>query len=278
MRRRLLINLVMVLIAAALAAFAWLDARRDGGPSRLTALDADAVDVIRLQRHDRDDVRMERRPQGWWLTEPVEARASDFHVRQVLALADLRSRAQYTTREVDPDEAGLTPPRAHVTLDGTGIRLGAQDPVDDGLRYAMVGERVHLVRNRVMPLVSGPWWNFLDRHVLGEGREAAALVTEALEVRREEAGWRVVRGDLDPAAAGALMAAWQELEALVVRPLETAPDGGQGARVIFADGGERRFIAGQADGEVRLVDVEAQRAYVLNEDVRRYLLTGRETD
>lgn len=278
MRQRLLINLVIVLIAAALATVAWLDVGRDGAPSRLTALEADTVKVIRLQRQDRDDVRMERRPQGWWLTEPVEARASDFHVRQVLALSELRSEVQYTTREVDPDEAGLTPPRVRVALDGTGIRLGAQDPVDDGLRYAMVGERVHLVRDRVMPLVGGPWWNFLDRHVLGDDRETATLVTEALEIRREAAGWRVVRGDLGSAEAEALMAAWQDLEALVVRPLETVPDGGPDARVTFADGGERRFVTGQTDGEVRLVDVEAQRAYVLNEDVRRYLLTGKETD
>lgn len=277
MRRRLLINLVVVLIAAALAAVAWLDVLRDGDPSRLTTLDADAVEVMRLQRQDRDDVRMERRPQGWWLTEPVEARASDFHVRQVLALAELRSEARYTTREVDPDEVGLTPPRAHIALNGTGIRLGAQDPVDD-LRYAMVGERIHLVRDRVMPLVRGPWWNFLDRHVLGDGRAPAALVTDALELRREDAEWRVVRGDLDPAEAEALMAAWQDLEALVVRPLEAAPDGGADARVTFADGGERRFVTGQTDGEVRLIDIDAQRAYVLNEDVRRYLLTGKETD
>lgn len=277
MRRRLLINLVVVLIAAALAAVAWLDVLRDGDPSRLTTLDADAVEVIRLQRQDRDDVRMERRPQGWRLTDPVEARASDFHVRQVLALAELRSEARYTTREVDPDEVGLTPPRAHIALNGTGIRLGAQDPVDD-LRYAMVGERIHLVRDRVMPLVRGPWWNFLDRHVLGDGRAPAALVTDALELRREDAEWRVVRGDLDPAEAEALMAAWQDLEALVVRPLEAAPDGGADARVTFADGGERRFVTGQTDGEVRLIDIDAQRAYVLNEDVRRYLLTGKETD
>lgn len=277
MRRRLLINLVVVLIAAALAAVAWLDVLRDGDPSRLTTLDADAVEVMRLQRQDRDDVRMERRPQGWWLTDPVEARASDFHVRQVLALAELRSEARYTTREVDPDEVGLTPPRAHIALNGTGIRLGAQDPVDD-LRYAMVGERIHLVRDRVMPLVRGPWWNFLDRHVLGDGRAPAALVTDALELRREDAEWRVVRGDLDPAEAEALMAAWQDLEALVVRPLEAAPDGGADARVTFADGGERRFVTGQTDGEVRLIDIDAQRAYVLNEDVRRYLLTGKETD
>lgn len=278
MRRRLLINLGIVLIVSVLAVVAWLDVGRDGAPSRLTALEADTVEVIRLQRQDRDDVRMDRRPQGWWLTEPVEARASDFHVRQVLALAELRSEVQYTTREVDPDEAGLAPPRVHIALDGTAIRLGARDPVEDGLRYAMVGERVHLVRDRVMPLVRGPWWNFLDRHVLGDGRETTALVTEALEIRREAAGWRVVRGDLDRAGAEALMAAWQDLEALVVRPLETVPDGGPAARVTFADGDERRFVTGRADGEVRLVDVDAQRAYVLNDDVRRYLLTGKETD
>lgn len=275
MRRRLFINLAIILLAALLALVAWLDVRYDGGPPRLTGLSPAGVDVVRLQQEDGRSLRMERLGGGWWLTEPVRTRASDFHVEQLLELTRAPSEASYAMDEIDPGRVGLLPPQVQLAFNGTGVGLGDTDAVD-GLRYAMVDQRVHLIPDSLMPLIDGPWWNFLDRHVIGDAGELVELQTPAFVIRRSDDGWEVVDGEADGVDVPKLMADWQSVEALVARPLDAPPDAEPEVRAVMADGEERRFVKAEEDGEIRLVDVDSAVAYVFNQDLRRYLLTGRE--
>lgn len=275
MNRRLCINLTIVLLALGLAAVAWLDPHE--GPERLTGLAPAEVDVLRVQRAEREPLRLERRGDGWWLTEPVSTRASDDHVAKILDLVRARSRARYTLDQVDAAELDLTPARVQVAFNGTGVALGATDAMDR-LRYALVDETVHLVDERVMPLLTGSWWNLADRRLLGPDSEPVALATPELEVRREADGWRVVRGDVTQDEADAIMTAWQEAEALVVRPVSAPPDAADTATVTLADGSERTFARDSERGEMRLVDRDSDLAYVVDAGLRTYLLTGRRDD
>ena len=274
MRRRLLINLVILLLAAGLAAVAWLDLQRDDATPRLTELTPAEVQVVRLQQQDGRTLRMERRERGWWITEPVETRASDFHVEQLLELTRAPTRSSYTMDEIDPGRVGLLPPDVKLAFNGTGVGLGETDAVD-GLRYAMVGERIHLVPDDLMPLIGGPWWNFLDRHIIGDRGEPVGLEAPGLSIRRDDDDWWT-EGDAVGVDAAELMADWRSVEALVARPLDEPPEAEPEVTVTMADGSARRFVRAEEDGEIRLVDLDSGVAYVFNKELREYLLTGRE--
>ena len=275
MTRRLLINLTIVLLALGLAAVTWLDPHE--GPARLTGLAPVEVDVLQVQRAEREPLRLERRSDGWWLTEPATTRASDDHVAKILDLVRARSRARYSLDEVDAAELELTPAPVHVAFNGTGVALGATDAMGR-LRYALVDETVHLVDERVMPLLTGSWWNLADRRLLGADREPVALATPDLELQRDAGGWQVVRGDVSEREADAIMTAWQEAEALVARPVSALPDDPDTATITFADGSERIFARDSERGEMRLVDRDSGLAYVIDDGLRTYLLTGRRDD
>ena len=273
LRRRLVLNAAVVVIAAALAATAWLELGRETGAERIAGIEPDAVRVIRVQKADGALVRMERTEGGWRIVEPVDAPASAFHVDQLLDLLRQRSRARYGTHEVDPEALGLIPPRAQLAFNGTGVAIG---DATGGLRHVRVGDGdIHLVDDRFMPLLQGQWWNFLDRHLLGDGAAPpVALRTPELTIRRAEGDWES-DGALPAEAIGPLMAAWRDVEALVARPLEDLPADARPVAVVeLADGSRRRFAAQEEEGEVRLVDPDAQVAYVLSRELRRYLLTG----
>lgn len=274
MRRRLAINLVILLLAAGLAAVAWLDLQRDDATPRLTELTPAEVQVVRLQQQDGRTLRMERRDEGWWITEPVETRASDFHVEQLLELTRAPAQASYAMDEIDPDRVGLFPPEVKLAFNGTGVGLGETDAVD-GLRYAMVDERIHLVPDDLMPLIGGPWWNFLDRHVIGDRGEPVALEAPGLGIRQDGDGWRT-EGDAVGVDAAELMSDWRSVEALVARPLDEPPEAEPEVTITMADGSQRRFVRAEEDGEIRLVDLDSGVAYVFNQELREYLVTGRE--
>lgn len=276
MGRRLLINLAVVALAALLAAVAWVDLEREGDAPRLTGLTPEEIRVVRIQDGDGETLRMERSGDRWAITAPVEAPASQFHVKQLLELSRVPSERRYGVDDVDAGELGLIPPQIKIALNGTGIGLGDTEPVD-GLRYALVDDQVHLIPDGLMPLLEGPWWNFLDRHLLPRGAAVTALETAALAGRAGDNGWEVDRGDLDADALTELAAAWNEAEALVARPLDDPPQTDTpDVRLCLAEGGERRFVSTEEAGEIRLVDMDSNVAYVLPEHVRDYLLDGRE--
>ncbi|SEP14444.1 hypothetical protein [Aquisalimonas asiatica] len=276
MRRRLLINLAVVALAGLLAAVAWLDLERGDETPRLTGVTPGEVRVVRIQDADGETLSMERSDGRWMITEPVEAPASEFHVKQLLELSRAPSERRYGLDDVDARELGLIPPQIKIAFNGTGIGLGDTEPMDD-LRYALVEDQVHLIPDGLMPLLDGPWWNFLDRHLLPRDATVTALATDALAGHLTDDGWEVERGELDVDAFAELAAAWSEAEALVARPLDDPPDAdAPDVRLRLDQGGERRFVATEESGEIRLVDMDSRVAYVLPEHVRGFLLDGQE--
>ncbi|WP_290649337.1 hypothetical protein [Aquisalimonas sp.] len=275
MRRRWVLNVAVVLVALALAGVAWLDYQRPADEWRLTDLAPDDVHVVSVQYGDGTRLVIERDHAGWRISEPVTARASHFHVEQLLRLTRAPSEHRYDSTELDPQELGLIPPKIKLTFNGTAVGLGDTDAVD-GLRYAMVGERVHLIPDALTPLIAGPWWNFLDRHILEQHDEPVALTTPVLAMRLRDGDWVIQRGELAQRRGDAFMADWAGVEALMARPLDSPPETEPDVRVELAGGGHRRFAATQEDGEVRLVDLDSGVAYVLSQELRHYLLTGEE--
>lgn len=270
MQKRWLFNLLLLLLVTGLAAVAWFAEREPPGEA-LLAVDPDSVESLVIQGPDREDLRLRRESGQWWITSPDRLPASDFHVRQVLEAAAARSATSYPLEEMEPDRLGLEPPRARLEFDGQALLYGGTEPID-GLRYIQSGERIHLVRDAVGPLLEGPWWNFIDRQLIMPGSTLVRVETPAYELVRDDGTWRL---ESAPADAERLAANWQAATALVVRQVRRQPDGEASIRLHFADGSVRRFAPASESGEQRLVDPERGLAYVLDATSMQYLTEGR---
>ncbi len=274
MARRWWLILLLFALVGTLAGLALFEPGGGDQPGRLTTLQADAVGELHIQSRNREPLRLQRTESGWAMHAPHALHASAFHVDQVLALLERRSEASYAQEELDRQALELDPPRVRLSVDGQELLLGTSHPMGNR-RYVQVGERIHLVQEGVMPLLEGPWWNFIDRHPVFPGARLAQVQTPYYRLRRGPTGWTLDDGLLPPSVSPEeLGQAWQQASALVVREVRRER-GAEGAiRLDWADGGGRTLRPEQVDGEYRFVDPERGLAYALNQQVYAFLLRG----
>ncbi len=273
MRRRWMRLVALAAVAAAIVLVVWLQPGGPVGEPRLTGLQPDAIDDVRVQRPNREDLVLRRGRSGWEILAPSRAAASEFHVRQVLEVARARSEVRFERDALDAGTLGLDPPGVRLELDEVVLEFGGTDPVD-GYRYVAVDDRVHLVRDSVTPLLEGGWWNFLDRHLVPPGWEPVSVETDRYHLVREGGSWRDRRGNLSREQISSLTADLRLASALVVREGRRQADAEPALTIRFDNDEVRRFVPTEQDGELRLHEQESGLAYVLDGAVRRYLLTG----
>ncbi len=275
MARRWWLTLVLFVLVGALAAVAWLEPGPGEDSARLSELRSEQVAELHIQRRNEETLRFQRGAQGWHMTHPAELPASTFHLEQVLGLLRAPSVSSYHPDELDLDQLGLSPPRVRLTLDDREILLGSSHPVGSR-RYLQHAGRVHLVQEGVMPLLEGPWWNFIDRHLVFPGQRLQRVETPDFTLQHEEGRWVLAAGALpQDVTAEDIAAAWQAASALVVRSVRREADADAPVRLHWADGGGRALRPEDESGEARLTDAERGLAYALDRRFRSYLLSGR---
>ncbi|MCC5860041.1 MAG: DUF4340 domain-containing protein [Ectothiorhodospiraceae bacterium] len=272
MARRWWVTVLMLLLVGGLATVAWLEPGGGGDTVTLSRLDPGTVQELRIQRRNQESVVLRRDAHGWLLKAPAELRASSFHVEQVLALLRLPGETRYGEGEIEPAQVGLEPPRVRITVDGRELLLGASHPIGSR-RYVRHDGAVYLVREGVMPLLEGPWWNFIDRRLVDPDRILQAVETPSYRLERDADGWRVSRGELpDGVDAKELGLGWTQASALVVRSVRREPEAVAPVVLHWRDGGVRYLRPEEDNGELRLTDPRRGLAYVLDGRVRAYLL------
>lgn len=274
MARRWWLTLLLLVIVAGLAAVAWLDPGGTDRTPRLTGLQAEDVGHLRIQRRSREPLELRRSTDGWALLAPAQLPASAFHVEQVLALLERPVEASYKLAELDREEIGLEPPRVRISVDGEELLFGVSHPMGNR-RYVQYRDRIHMVQEGVMPLLEGPWWNFIDRHLVFPGRQVQEVLTPAYHLQRQDDNWVLLAGEPpDGVTAEQLAQAWNHASALVVRPVRRERVDETPVQLSWTDGEGRLLRPEQVDGEFRLVDPQRGLAYALSEHVQDFLLRG----
>jgi hypothetical protein len=145
---------VLAIIAIVLvAAVLWVGRREYlRHPPMLTALDPDAVTRIELDIPVIASQAFERRADGWWRTEPSDARADDARVQRLVRLAATPVARWIPVSDITLSNVGLDHPSATLLLNGTRLEYGGLTAIDD-LRYVRVGDHIALVPRQYSPEV-----------------------------------------------------------------------------------------------------------------------------
>ena len=196
MKTRWLLNLALLALVTALAAFAWWRSQEQARDPRapLTSLKPADIDRVIIARAPRESIVLERTASGWRLVEPVKGgRANGFAVDNLLRLATAPIETTLTA-PIELARYGLAPPAASVRLNDVAIDIGQMHPLN-AWHYVRVGEAVHLIGSRYYAQVVAPYNNYLDSRLIEEGRTLVALRLPGFRLQSENGSWRRVPED-----------------------------------------------------------------------------------
>lgn len=258
MSRRLLLNLVLLATLGVLVLLIWHELVPPPDHGRVGTRTAAEIDRIVVERADGEMLRLSRSWDRWQLHEPRMLPASLQHVEMVLALLDARSEVRYPASSLDLAVLGLSEPRLRVSLGDQVFVFGGIEPLSQR-RYVLYRNEVFLILDTVSPLLLGPWWNFIDRSLLGREEEIVAV---------ELSDGRLLVG----ADARALVERWRATSASIVRPVERAEGAAEPLVEMRLASGEavRWYLAADGD-QPRLVRPDLQLAYHIDWPTLRFL-------
>jgi len=156
MGARWLINLALVAVAALLGA--WIALELDGQmrAERLTAVAAEQVTRIVIERAQRADIVLTRATDGWHMHAPHAGVADPTVVARVLALLHAPVERWLTLEPAERAAAGLEPAAIRVRFDALELRVGGVEPLAQR-RYVGHGARVAVLDERwLAPLRAEP--------------------------------------------------------------------------------------------------------------------------
>ena len=224
MRARWLLNLLLLLVVAGLAALAYFRPGLDGPlpPPTLSQALPEQAQRVQIERLGRETISMVRDAAagGWQITTPINLAANSFRIEPLLQVRRMVSRSSFAAVEVDLNQYGLSSPQVWLSIDDERYAFGGVEPLN-GYRYVMIDHTVHLLSDRTLKYLLMSPYDFVALELLPAKREL-------LTIRFDN---RVINDEL-------ALAAWGEAHA---RRVSRYAESGSGSEVeslslVLADG------------------------------------------
>lgn len=225
MRARWIVNLVLLLLVAALGLAIRSELSGQGGPQTLAGIDPADLRRIEVEREGEPRIRLERGPQGWRMLEPMSVDANQDHVGKLLEIIAAPVERSFPEQAAALAELGLAPAKLTLKLDSLTLAFGGLDPLGQR-RYVAADGLVHLIEDRFYHLLIAPPIDYVARAPLPAGQPPAFATLSGV-----------------PLATGSVKA----LETLRTERLEPLGTdlAGEPLQVKFADGSALRFLVSE---------------------------------
>lgn len=226
MSRQWIINLVLLAIVAVLAAILLLRPGLDEkNRTPITKIPTGDVDTIRIHQPAGGAILLLRRDNRWYLQEPFAARASNFVINNVLAVAGASSQWNAAYNDQDANRYGMDRPRLVVELGTEKIVFGDTNPLDQQ-QYLLHRDRVHLVSGDLRWSVPGKADQYLDRRLLATETTPVGIdFNRHTRLRLVKGNWSLAPANpsLTTDELSRLVNEWKYASALKVVPYQRAP-------------------------------------------------------
>jgi hypothetical protein len=245
MKNRWLLNVGLALLVGALILVALYKpgAKKEPEGTPLTALNADAIQRIRLAHPKQPDIVLEKHGEEWRLTAPRAARANSFRVNELAQLATTRVSTHFPAVPAELGKFGLDNPLATLFLNDAEIRFGGMHPLNNQL-YVLHAGQVQLIPAAALRAASAPLNDFLSTSLIEDKTKVLALKLPAFNLKQNEQGAWVRTPELKNLGSDQVNRFVDEW--LYARALSVAPYSGKAAKehvtLIVADGDKQRVI------------------------------------
>ena len=187
MQSRLLLNLFLLLLVIALAAYLLLSQEDEQTASgQLTTLSADEINRITITHNERV-ISLDKSSDTWLMLSPIEAHANAFRINTLLKLLETVSHADYKAASLDLDKYGLASATTAIELNDTLITFGITNPINN-LRYILINDTVHLIDDHFYPLLSSQTGTLVARELVPASAEISRIVLPDITLHKDSDG------------------------------------------------------------------------------------------
>lgn len=215
MQSRLLVNLGLLLLVAALGYLVFTSNDKDSDAARvLTNIKAESINTITI-RHNNRVTNIEKTNGHWQITSPVNIAANDFRIGTILKLLSTASYADYAADSLEPGKYKLEPADTSITFNKLQIDFGMINPINN-YRYVKVNNRIHLIDDHHYPLLSSQPGTLVARTLLPADSKINKLVLpeQTLALNSKEI-WRSTK-EISADAVVETLNNWRNTEAFGV--------------------------------------------------------------
>lgn len=278
MKKRWLINLVLLVVVAALAAFVLTRPKPAEVKAKsypVAAFDPATVTRLSIESSVKKPVVFEKKDGRWFMVEPFKGRADALSIGRILSIANAASPEKFPLD--DPARFGLDTLHVRVKADDKVFEFGMYNPVG-GEQFVAHDNQVYTVATTFSEAATTQPLELLDKHPLDNTEQITGFDFSALEQ------WELSRLNLDLQADGKWKVSaaaakpnqnelndwfplWEHLVATAVEP--STPDRAPHPFVLvkLKSGKMVKFIKMQESPELLLVREDEQMQYHFPQDV-----------
>lgn len=218
MQSRALLNIALLLLVAALAAYLYYGGEQDDtgkAETPLAQLSRDEVNRINI-RHNQRQVELHKEQQQWRMLQPIAIDANAFRIDTLLNMLGVVSHAVYSADELELHKYGLADSKTSISFNELRMDFGIVNPINS-YRYVRSGESVHLIDDHYYPLLSSQAGTLVARELIAANAEILKLELPGQTLYREDNKlWRSSAADTDPDAINETLYHWQHSQAFGV--------------------------------------------------------------
>jgi hypothetical protein len=255
MKRRWILLAVLGALIGVLAAVALLKPGREAAHKpTLTALSADAIQSIRIERAGQPPIELARDGENWRMRAPIAARANRFLIENLLAVVGAPIEATVAAGAGELARYGLAPPLARLRLGEEEIAFGATHPFHPQ-QYVRYRDTIYLIASHFYGASAQKAELYLDTRLLAAGSRLTELKLAGFSVSQTDGHW--LRQPANPALSSDhindFVSEWQQASALSVQRHSGKPPASWVALGVQQDGKPQTVRIGVLAREPELV-------------------------
>lgn len=224
MKSRILLNLALAALVIVLALLVWLKPKPQiQAELRLSSLASASINRIAIEKPGQPAIVLQKKPSGWRLTAPFQARAEGATVGRLLEILAAASLQRFPATDLGRFQ--LDNPLLRLTLNDQAFSFGTQNTLT-GEVYVSTQGGVHLVAPSYLAHALKMPADFAARAFLAEEEKLAGFEFANLKLSRNSDGkWLVTpahpnwsQDDINRWADE-----WRNASSLVTQPYDGAP-------------------------------------------------------
>jgi len=191
----------------------------------LTTLEPRDIQHIAISRPNSSDITLDKSGSGWQISSPFQAQANTTRIKLLLSLLNTVSYAQLNNSQT-LQQFGLGSSAVQLTLNEHTFQFGDIESISNH-RYILYNKVVHLVEDKVMPMLKTNASSFIENRLLSKDsriqkislplrNEDHSLSNQFVTIEKINGHWQSESSNYTADQLTTLIDAWQHAYALQV--------------------------------------------------------------
>lgn len=272
MRKSWLLNLALLSAVVALGWWIYLKPAEETAAYPLSALQADAVSSIRIERSGQASMVLEKKNGLWWIAAPLSAQAEPFQVERLLAILGAKASARLAAGDLARFD--LDQPAVKLVIDGQTFGFGTVSTTSRE-QYVLTQDAVYTIELRHGAALPADVTQLVRRRLFAGDEIPAGFELANFTLSSKGGKWALLPAapDLSADDINHWVDQWRQASALRVEPYDQRKPIGE-IRIALNNGKKLALGILQLEPEMILVRPDENFQYTFFSAIAKRLLTS----